>query len=386
MTGHLNKSRLVQLILYVFVNVLFILKYSPRAGIDPVLSSVVYVFLIASFYFILNKFTRHLKDQSFKLPLFIFTVLTITIIILILQIIEPLSVRVDRWSAVTYFLDSLFKGEYPYATSTHVSTSNYPSPFPIWYVINLPFYIMGDVGYGLIVFIGIMLITFYTFTKSYKSTTIFLALLFLSPAYWWEIAVRSDSLSNGIFVLCIILLYHKRKLSIENNLYLTAIISGIIASTRLSAILPIALYLFPSWLKISLNKKFFFIVLVVGFVFLIFSPFIFWNTESWIFFERNPFMSQSSVGNPLVLAVMVVLGIFMAFKWKNINQFLNITSIFIFIFIFISQLSLILTKGISESFFTDSILDISYFSLLLPYCIAFLANNLSYLTPSLSDS
>ncbi|MDD4490008.1 MAG: hypothetical protein PHD30_05845, partial [Paludibacter sp.] len=322
----------------------------------------------------------------FKFPLFILSVITIACIIILLIKIDPLSIRVDRWSAVTYFLDSLFKGEYPYATHTHVSENNFPSPFPMWYIINLPFYLTGDVGVGLIVFLCLIIYTFYLFSKSFKRTFAFLILIILSPAYWWEVAVRSDSLNNGILVLCIILFYYVKKLSIERNLILIAFMSGIIASTRLSAILPIALFIFPSFLKISFSKKTTFISIVTGFVLLTFLPFILWDTESWIFFRRNPFMSQSSIGNPLLLLVMIILGIFMAMKWHNLNQFLNLTSIFIFIFILTSQLNLIFTRGINESVFTDSLYDISYFSLLLPYCIAFLANNITTLTPSLSDS
>jgi hypothetical protein len=72
----------------------------------------------------------------------------------------------------------------------------------------------------------------------------------------------------------------------------------------------------------------------------------------------------------------------MALKWDNINQFFNLTSVFIFIFILTSQLNLLFTRGTNGSVFTDSLYDISYFSLLLPYCIAFLANRISSPTPS----
>lgn len=386
MSAFFNKSIIIQLSLYLFVNILFISKYLSRISINPIIPAVIYSLLILIGFFMFHKYTSKKKDLLFKFPLFILSVITIACIVIMLMKIDPLSIRVDRWSAVTYFLDSLFKGEYPYATHTHVSENNFPSPFPMWYVINLPFYLSGDVGVGLIAFLSLVLFTYYLFTKSFKKTFVFLVLIILSPAYWWEVAVRSDSLSNAILVLCIILLFYMKKLSIGRNLMITAIICGIIASTRLSAILPIALFVFPSFLKISFRKKMFFISIITGFVLLTFLPFILWDTENWIFFSRNPFMSQSSIGSPLLLLVMIILGIFMAMKWHNLNQFFNLTSIFIFVFILTSQLNLIFTRGINESLFTDSLYDISYFSLLLPYSIAFLANNIHSFTPSLSDS
>lgn len=379
-----NKFTFVQLLLYFFVNVLFIMKYIPRTGFNAIIPTVFYCLIILIVYLIYRRYSLVLKENTYKFLLWIFTFIAIIIITGILIKIEPLSVRVDRWSAVTYFLDSLFKGIYPYGTPTHVNLTNFPSPFPMWYVINLPFYLMGDVGIGLIFFLLLVLFAFYRLTQSYRQTFLFFLLIVLSPAYWWEVAVRSDSLSNGFLVLSIIFLYQTKKISIDRNLVLTAILCGIIASTRLSAILPIALFIFPSFLKLNWNKKISFILTAAGFLILTFLPFIFWDTNEWIFFKRNPFMSQSSVGNPILLLFMFVLGIFAALRWKNTSQFFNITSIFIFIFILSFQINLLVTKGINDSILTDSICDISYFSLCLPYCIAFLAINTNRLTSSLS--
>lgn len=379
-----NKFTFVQLLLYFFVNVLFIMKYIPRTGFNAIIPTVFYCLIILIVYLIYRRYSLVLKENTYKFLLWIFTFIAIIIITGILIKIEPLSVRVDRWSAVTYFLDSLFKGIYPYGTPTHVSLTNFPSPFPMWYVINLPFYLMGDVGIGLIFFLLLVLFAFYRLTQSYRQTFLFFLLIVLSPAYWWEVAVRSDSLSNGFLVLSIIFLYQTKKISIDRNLILTAILCGIIASTRLSAILPIALFIFPSFLKLNWNKKISFIFTAAGFLILTFLPFIFWDTNEWIFFKRNPFMSQSSVGNPILLLFMFVLGIFAALRWKNTSQFFNITSIFIFIFILSFQINLLVTKGINDSILTDSICDISYFSLCLPYCIAFLATNTNGLTSYLS--
>jgi len=367
-------KNIIQLILYLFVNTLFILKYLPRANVNVIMPVIVYcIFIIGIFYFYQKKILK-ISEKSLKIiSLFIFIVV-ISLIIIILVKIDPLSVRVDRWSAVTYFLDGLFRGEYPYAISTHVSASNFPSPFPAWHYLNIPFYLMGDVGIGLIFFLIFFLYSFYLYSKSYKRTFFLLLLLVLSPAYWWEVAVRSDSLSNAMLVLSIILILQSKSWTLCNCLTLTAVLTGIIVSTRLSAMLPIALFLFPSFLTLNFREKIRFLIIIIGMVLFLFLPYIFWDVQEWIFFSRNPFMSQSSVGNIYLLLVMIGIGIYLSVSWKNFEQYLSTTSLFIFIFIFASQISLILTKGIQGSVFTDSLYDISYFSLLLPYSIASLTN------------
>ncbi|MGC3977322.1 MAG: hypothetical protein QM751_03245 [Paludibacteraceae bacterium] len=148
----------------------------------------------------------------------------------------------DRWSAVTFFIDSVFQHKYPYSVHTHVSTTNFPSPFPMWYLINLPFYLLGDVGYGLVSFMLLPLMLVLYFSQSYKKTILFLLLFVFSPAYWWEVMVRSDSLSNALLIFSFVTWFYLSDKSLNKNLTLAIIIIGLFASTRFSAILPLALF------------------------------------------------------------------------------------------------------------------------------------------------
>ncbi|MDD3490677.1 MAG: hypothetical protein PHR62_12425, partial [Paludibacter sp.] len=292
--------------------------------------------------------------------------------------IDPYTVRVDRWSAVSFFLEGLFNGEYPYGIHTHVSETNFPSPFPLWHVINIPFYLLGDVGIGLIFFLIITFVTVKIYFNSYRKAFLFLVLLILSPAYWWEVAVRSDSLSNGFLVLTFILWYTKKGYSVDKNFWLTIILCGIIASTRLSAVLPVALFLFAQYIQTNWLKKILFPLSILAFVLVVFMPFVLWTIDgTYVFFTRNPFMSQTSVGNPVFLIIMIVAGIIFALKWKNTDEYFEYAASFMFIFMAGSQLSLIMTRGISGSFFTDSTYDLSYFTLYLPYTLMALASKVS---------
>jgi hypothetical protein len=371
--NRISVSFLTQVLLYLFVNILFIIKYLPRAGVN---SPVIIVLYIISFFaggYLYYNFSKKISELSFKIAFWTTLIIMISFIIVLLINIDPYSVRVDRWSAVSFFLDGLFNGIYPYGVHTHVSETNFPSPFPVWHFINIPFYLLGDVGIGLIIFLLLSALTIQYFFSSYRKSFLFLFLLFISPAYWWEVAVRSDSLSNALLIFAFILWWYKKGKTIEHNFIFAIIACGLLASTRLSAIIPIALFFFKPYLKLDWRKKIVFPIGIIIVIAITFSPFIFWNTSDWVFFNRNPFMSQTSVGNSYVLSGLIMLGILSGLIWKNINQYIFVTSTFIFIFMLISQLCLIVTNGVNDSVFSDSLYDISYFSLILPYAIFYLS-------------
>lgn len=362
-----------QWLLYLAVNCLFIYKYLSRTSINVlagICSYAVFIFLTILIIPRLQKLNQFLSKYLSASLVF----LTITAICFFLYKIEPLSINVDRWSATTYFLDGLFSGVYPYGIHTHVCETNYPSPFPLWQYINIPFWLVGDVGIGLIIFFIIFAVGCYWFTNSFTQTFIILLLLTLSPSYWWEVLVRSDGLSNTILVFISILMMEKKKISFQNHWVLTAIICGLLASTRLSAIIPLAIYLCWSFFKISFKQQLSVIVIILSIVFIFFSPYIFWNTDTWIFFSRNPFMSQTSTGNIWILLVMVTIAIVLSLTFKNFRQYTRRTACFIFIFFGISLIYNHLTYNADISFMEDADFDISYLSLALPYCLFSIAN------------
>lgn len=368
-----QKKSIWQMVLYLFVNVLFILKYVGRTDIPAYLVAIIYAIIFVGFVYLYYKFASKISQNVYRITSIILLGILILAISLALVNIDPYSVRVDRWSAVSFFLDAVFNGQYPYGAHTHVSDTNFPSPFPVWHFINVGFYLLGDVGIGLIFFLILVFVFIQFYFDSYRKTFYFFALLALSPAYWWEVAVRSDSLSNAFLVLIFIIWYAKKKYSVDKNFLLTVVFCGLIASTRLSAIIPVALFLFGSYIRTSWIKKIIFPLAILGLVFLTFLPFILWDVDGeLIFFSRNPFMSQTSVGNPVILTLMIIAGMLFALKWKNTSEYFGYTASFIFLFILTSQLGLMLNDQSSESFFTNSIYDVSYFTLYLPYSIMYL--------------
>lgn len=367
---NLLNSNFLQIFILFFINCLFILKYVGRTSFSPYIPLIGYLGVISIILFLFSKFSHKINPILFKYFSWFLLIISAILIVFILYKVDKMNVNVDRWSAVTYFLDYLFKGDYPYAASTHTSATNFPSPFPFWHIINIPFYFMGDVGIGLLFFLALLSYTVYKFNDGWtKETFLFLLLLLTSPAYWWEVWVRSDSLSNVILVFSFIVLFYKSGSNLNKNFLFTIVACGLIATTRLSAILPVAIFFFNPYWKLPIRKKiiFPFAILLIGIG--IFLPFILWDTENWIFFQRNPFMSQTSVGHPVALIILMILGIILSLLWKNINEFFKYTSLFIFIFIMTSQIMLVVMKGINVSIFEDKTYDISYFTLALPYTL-----------------
>ena len=293
----------------------------------------------------------------------------------LLILINPYSIRVDRWSALTFFWDSIFQGKYPYGTHTHISPTNFASPFPLWHLISLAFYLLKDVGTELIFFLVFLAFAIKYYFSSYRKSLFFILLLCISPAYWWEIAVRSDGLNNAWLVFIIVLWFVKTKRNLSDNFFAGILICGIIASTRLSALLPLAIFFFQPYLKLTIKQKIIFPILVFCVALCSFLPFIFWDTENWIFFSRNPFMSQTGNGNIYTLIIMFFIGIVLALQWKDIKQFFFVTSIFILLFMLSAQIMRIINAG-EGNLFSDAICDISYFNLSLPYFLAYLTSDI----------
>ncbi len=369
------KGAALQLVLFLTVNAFFILKYFDRAGINPYLSVAVYVVIIAGFIWLYQKLSAKISEHLSKIMYFALIVAMVVAISGLLIAIDPYTIRVDRWSALSFFWDSVFQGIYPYGTHTHVSETNFASPFPLWHLISLPFYLLGDVGLEIIFFLALLGFALKYYFGSYQKAMFFLLLLCLSPAYWWEVSVRSDSLSNALLVFMIVLWFTKTEKTLSNNLLLAIIICGSIAATRMTAIVPLAIFFFRPYLSLSTKQKFIFPIASFLIALAFFLPFILWDTENWVFFSRNPFMSQTGNGNIYVLLVMFVIGLIMSLSWKNIQQFFGLTSVFIFIFIMSNQIVRIINAG-EGNLFSDAISDISYFNLSLPYFLGYLTTGL----------
>ena len=363
-----------QWLMYLLLNMLFIWKYMSRTAYTPLIGIAVFLAIVGITVAII-KYINGKSEKTIQIFLVSIFICSAIFIAYLLYIVDPMTVKVYRWSATSYFLDGLFSGQYPYGIHTHLCDTNYPSPSPFWFYLNIPFWLCGDVGIGLPFYLLLLIISIYWFSKSVKQSLLFTSLLLISPTYWWEIVVRSDGFSNAIIIFVIILWFEKKQWSFENKWVIVSVICGIIAVTRLWAPIAPAIYLLPSFCKVSHKRKIFIIFIILLVMFFFFLPYIFWDTDNWIFFHRNPYMSETSTGNPWILLIMIIIAFVLALRCKFFNQYCRSTACFFTLFFLVSLCYNHLTYHSDISFFEDADFDISYLSLMLPYCLFLLSEN-----------
>ena len=319
-----------------------------------------------------SRFGRRIPDTLVKWAAWGSLVLVSVAALAAFSIIDPLNINVDRWSATTYFIDALFRGEYPYGVHTHVCNTNFPSPFPVWHYLIIPFRLCGDVGFAIIFFLWLAAVAVFSYSRSHRLVLFFMLLLIISPAFWWEIVTRSDGLSNAFLVFALILWMEKLVWTDPDTLggrwWLVAVVAGLVSCTRLSAIIPLAIYLFGRYVRSDVKTILLFPLIAATVVFTVFAPYIFWDTGTWIFFSRNPFMSQSTPGDPVILICMVGIAVFLSLKRTDFALTLATIGIFIFAFMLVSLLGVIFFSPVPVSLFGAKC-DISYLTLSFPFCI-----------------
>lgn len=352
----------IALSLYFGINLLFLLKYGLRfiTLFQCILLFIFYVIFILTTQYLIKKIKVRNNYVLFGLSTFF-------ILLVVLQsYINPYSLQVDRWSAIHNFINSLLNGVYPYSAQTHLG--GYGSPFPIWQLFHLPFYLLGNVGLS-IVFVTILFL-YSTYTVfNIKTTCLAFLFLLLSPAFIYEVLTRSDLITNFLLVCAIINIIYKYHISLSFNWLILGIILGLIMSTRLSALIPFIVYYFNEYIHSKWFIKVSFPLFVLLIFIVTFIPFLFWDKEMLLFFEYNPFVLQSRQGHLLDFLLFIPLGIYLSLIWKgNIGRYMYFTAILLIMLVIVTFAhNMYLNNNWNELF--DSAYDITYFNMSLPFII-----------------
>ena len=364
---------IIQFLIYIFINLLFVTKYGLRY---LSLSSVIFVCLVYTIFIVFS--FRTIKRFNTVLSgtiLFIFFL----VILVIQNRIDPYSIQVDRWSAIHNFIYNLFHGVYPYAAQTHLG--GYGSPFPVWQLFHIPFYVLGNVGlsiaFATLIFNYVIYVVF-----GKKAACYSFLLLLLSPAFVYEVLVRSDLITNFLLVASIILLLKKYGITINSHYLGLAILCGLAMSTRLSALIPFVIYYFHEYIQAKWSIKISFPIVVL-FVFAItFLPLLLWDGEMLLFFEYNPFILQSRQGNVLDFIIFIPIGILLSLNWKdNISTYMLYTAYNLILLVVITFVhNMYINSNWNELFL--SAYDITYLNMSLPFIILSISINEVYFSKS----
>jgi hypothetical protein len=356
-------------LLFLIINSLFIAKYSIRLGQNPIITVLLYCLFVIFTWWIIYK--KPVTKSASRIIFYSIAVFIVIVISFLNYYINPLNLQVDRWSAIHNFLQNLFNGLYPYAAHTHLG--GYGSPFPAWQAFHIPFYLLGNVGLGMLFSIVLLIVFLVWFFDDYSKALIFILLMSISPAFWYEVAVRSDLIYNFILCFISIAFIYKKNFSIQNHAIGLGVLCGLFMSTRFSIVIPFAIFLFPDFIKSQTKNKITFVITSILVFSLTFLPFVFWSFDTLFFFMYNPFVLQTRQGSLFEAVTIASLGLFLSTKWKgNFTRCNSYTAI-----TFVSLVTItFLHRMISDHFISglfDSAYDITYFNMALPFIVFALA-------------
>lgn len=356
--------RFVSVLMFLGINSLFIMKYGLRFfPLHVVLTiSLLYVLLVYGFIKLLS---GRIGKVSSGIQLLVMIAGLVSLSVVQSQI-DPYSIQVDRWSAIHNFIENMLHGAYPYAAQTHLG--GYGSPFPVWQLFHIPFYLLGNVGLSFVLVTSLFIDSIRRLSNLSCAFLAFM-LLMLSPAFYYEVLVRSDLMTNFLLCASIIMYFHHYGISFNRHPILLSVIIGLMASTRLSAVIPFIVYVFGDYIHAGYRKQIACLLVAFAVFAVTFVPFLLWNGEMLLFFEYNPFVLQSRQGNMLDFVLFVPLGIWMSLSWKDdIRKYMFNTACLLLFLVSVTFVhNMYLNNNWDELF--QSAYDITYFDMAFPFLL-----------------
>lgn len=349
--------------LFILINVLFVAKYSMRVS---ELLALVATLLVCVFYYVLLRFFIPYLYRS-KRFVWCFCLLALTGMLVLQYAIDPYAIQVDRWSALHFPIRNLLSGIYPYTASTHLGGN--ASPFPVWQILHVPFYLMGNVGLSFFAVIAIFIWSCFK-VQGRKKTLVVCMLLCSSVAVWYEVAVRSDLITNFLLLAAIInLVFHRMNLQwTDKQRWWIACAVGLLTSTRILVLIPITLLLLPYFIKMRWHKQIAVALLAVAIFALTFAPFALWDWQEFYCFQNNPWALQTRQGNFSDFILFIPFAVFLSMNHKGeARRYFRNVAVMLVVFIFVTFVH---NMYIGENWdLFSSTYDITYFSTAIPFCL-----------------
>ena len=351
-------------VLFFIINLLFVAKYSARVSDSFALCATLFA---AVFYYVLFKFIIPYIYKCKSIACGI-CVLGFAGMVVLQYLIDPYTLQVDRWSALHFPIQNLLSGIYPYSASTHLG--GYSSPFPVWQVLHIPFYLLGNVGLSFFAAVALFLLSCWK-VQGKEKTIIAGLLLCASVSVWYEVVVRSDLITNVLLLAAIINFifpYLSQQWVEEKKWWMIACVVGLLASTRILVLIPITVLLLPYFVRMNWRKQFVSTLLVEAVFLLTFVPFALWDWQSFYYFECNPWALQTSQGHFSDFILFVPLAIFLAMNHNGIaKRYYRNSALMLVIFVVVTFVHNMFVGGNWNLF--SSTYDITYFSTALPFCM-----------------
>lgn len=353
----------VLLLIYLFINSLFIIKYTPNFEIFIL---IIYNFLIFNLLCFYDKI--NLNERIYAFFFFMFIIVFFLFTIYLNYSVDGNTLNVDRWSALENGAKALINGDYPYNFLSHMQHKS--SNLPMLMILGLPFYfIFGSVGYLQSLCFLLFAFLIYKMFKSYKERLLILLLIVLSPSYVYEVYTKSDMMSNFIILLLgMYLILRNLEQKSAKKIIILGLFSSMLFLTRISSVIPLLLVLFYPFISFSLKNKLIFIIssLTTSIIILYIG---FHNADNFSeIVKNNPFTVQATRQPLYITLSFVILSILLSFRIKAKSQYYSFSGLLLFMMIFIFFIISLLNYGL-QNVISNSYFDISYFNMCMPFVI-----------------
>lgn len=355
----IKRKDIISLTFILLINFLFAYKYLSRLTSYALIISIIYILII----FFVFKNISFIKTNFF----FVTSILIYSVTHLILfQFIDVENLNVDRWSVISSFWENVSIGEYPYLATSHMG--NHPGPLPIYFLITWPFLKFGEIG--LFSLAGFIIFSVFLRGKNSQHDSVTgILILITSVALLWEILTRSTIFANSVLFLISLNWFLNINFKNKNQFISSAIIAGLLLSTRTIFIIPLAIYsIYYLKNKIASFKTLFIWTILIFLTFLIsFLPFLIFYFEDFI--QVNPFTIQSEQLLPIYyFPLLILFAIYLGYISRNKQAVIFNTGIGFLITFIVYFCHTAFNEGIADSFF-NSKADISYSLFSLPFFI-----------------
>lgn len=350
----------------VLINLIFAFKYLSRSTDHFFILSIFYISILILLFVVIRRIDLKLFNSNIFFYSLVFLYSLVHIILF--HFIKAETLNVDRWSVISSFWEQAFNGQYPYNAQSHMG--NYPAPLPFYFVMALPFNLIGEIGY--LSLAGILILAvFLRKNLSPRNSVGALVILFLSVSVFWEISTRSTILINSIFFM--VYLFWLGKVNFENKkqYWISAIIGGLLLSTRTIFALALVIYvvyLFKSK-EVRFKKLIIWSLIIVSVLLLTFVPLLVFYTPEFLI--RNPFNVQTDHLFPFNISVIfIALAAISGFICSR-KQDLVFYIASIFVLVLITYFYLCNQRyGFTDAYFKSGI-DLSYLLFAFPFLLYF---------------
>ncbi|MFD2568764.1 hypothetical protein ACFSRZ_15420 [Pseudotenacibaculum haliotis] len=354
-------------ILYFFANIFYLIKYGARQEYIPVYILIALYLVIGLVALRVVKYfeSKINKSRYFNTLFLSFGLLIFFALVILVLNVDESSLKVLRWKGMYTTISHVLEGNYPYTTFLDAkgdTTSNLPALF----YIGLPFYLLGDVGL-LQPFVFLLL-----FVVVYKSNltnyikVLMISLLVFSPAFLWEVAAKSDLMSNMVLVSLFILWWKSKwKNDMFKKPVLLSFFIAFFLLTRLFVVIPFVILFFSSFFKIEMKKKLWFIVGLLFFLGLISLPVLITIPDLDTAIKFNPLNNQTGEAPWYLSILFLSLSVIFSYVHSSLNQFFKLFLLLTFFLVLSRFFINVIEEGWQQNMF-GSLFDISYFGLIIP--------------------